>query len=197
MHKCIANRQANVLNTVVGCLLTATSSLNHFPFKHFAINSWVVSFHVFSTSFHSYRHSFLNQSVGGAFMELKGAMLTGSKLKSNKYWRGCECYCRTSSLNRHRFHNKSAFLHVFLPPRTVLMYKCVYIARVCVCLREGYCNSLQNYSSVAVQFCHYMCRIEVRLTVEEKGLCLAVKAKSVLCTLLHVQSSICATLLRL
>lgn len=119
--------------------LTATSSLNHFPFKHFAINSWVVSFHVFFTSFHSNRHSFLNQSVGGAFMELKGTMLTGSKLKSNnKYWRGCECYCRTSSLNLHRFHNKT----VFLPPWTVLMYKCVYIARVCVCLREGYCNRI-------------------------------------------------------
>lgn len=54
------------------------------------------------------------------------------------------------------------------------MYMCVYIARVCVCLREDYCNSLQNYSSVAVEF-----SIQVRLAVEEKGLCLVVKAKAV------------------
>lgn len=59
------------------------------------------------------------------------------------------------------------------------MYMCVYIARVCVCLREDYCNSLQNYSSVAVEFSHYMCRIQVRLAVKQRGLCLAVKAKAV------------------
>lgn len=125
-----------------------------------------------------------------AFINLRAPCSLASKLRSNnKHWREseCKCHCWTSSFNIHGSHNWTFLKCFFFFFLVTEIYHhgqcgclCEFILPGCVRLKQDYCNiNLLNYSSLVVEFYHYMCLIQVRLAVLEKGMCLAVKAKAV------------------
>lgn len=88
-------------------------------------------------------------------------MLTVSKLIfENRHWRGRKCYCPTS-IPKSDMDFFSLATEIYNHGQCECV--CVFILPGCVCLGEEHCNiRVLNYSSVAVKFSHYMCRIHFR-----------------------------------